>query len=139
MLKGPIESIEVDRERDDTRKYYQTVNRFRKGFHPRLNAYKDNSGKLIEGDDNILEHWARYFRTQSEKENSEEESDEEVFLTAEPLVMEPSQEEMEKATCNLKTNKAPGEDDITAELIKNASRELKERLHVLICKIWRDE
>ena len=62
-----------------------------------------------------------------------------MFLAAEPLVMEPSQEEMEKAICNLKTNKAPGEDDIRAELIKNASRELKERLHVLTCKIWRDE
>ena len=32
MLKGEIESTEVDRERADTRKYYQTVNRFRKGF-----------------------------------------------------------------------------------------------------------
>jgi hypothetical protein len=53
--------------------------------------------------------------------------------------MEPSQEEMEKAICNLKTNKAPGEDNITVELIKNASRELKERLHVLICKIRRDK
>jgi sorting nexin-29 len=62
-----------------------------------------------------------------------------VFLTAEPLVIEPSQEEMEKAICNLKTNKAPGEDDITAELIKNASCELKERLHILIRKIWRDK
>jgi uncharacterized protein YdcH (DUF465 family) len=61
-----------------------------------------------------------------------------LFLTAEPLVMELSQEEMEKAICNLETNKAPGEDDITAELIKNASRELKDRLHVLICKM-RDE
>jgi len=62
-----------------------------------------------------------------------------VFLTAEPLVMEPSQEEMEKAICNLKTNKAPGEDDITTELIKNASLELKEMFHVLMCKIWRHE
>jgi len=52
-----------------------------------------------------------------------------VFLTAQHIVME----EMEKAICNLKTNKAPGEDDVTAELIKNASRELKERLYVLIC------
>jgi hypothetical protein len=39
----------VDRERADTKKYYETVNRFRKGFQPRLNACKDNSGKLIEG------------------------------------------------------------------------------------------
>ena len=40
-------------------------------------------------DDKILEHWARYFKTQLEKEYSEEEeSDEEVFLTAESLVKE---------------------------------------------------
>jgi len=32
---------------------------------------------------------------------------------------------MEKATCNLKTNKAPEEDDIIAEVIINASQELK--------------
>jgi len=62
-----------------------------------------------------------------------------VFLTAKPQVKEPSQEEMEKVICNLRTNKAPGEDDITAELIKNASQELKKRYHVLVCKIWRDE
>ena len=130
----------MDRERADTRKYYQIVKQFRKGFQPRLKACKDNSGKLTEGDDKILEHWAGYFKTQFEKEYSEEEeSDEEVYLTAEPLVKEPSQEEMEKAICILKINRAPGEDDITAELIKNACQELKTRLYALICKIWRDE
>ena len=36
-------------------------------------------------------------------------------------------------------NKAPGEDGIIAELIKNASQELKTRLYALIRKIWRDE
>jgi len=46
---------------------------------------------------------------------------------------------MEKAIVNLKTNKVSGEDDITTEFIENGSRELKERLHVLICKMWRDE
>jgi hypothetical protein len=40
-----------------------------------------------------------------------------VFLTAEPLVKEPTQEEKEKVIGNLKTNKAPGEEDIIAELI----------------------
>jgi len=40
---------------------------------------------------------------------------------------------------NLKINKAPREDDIIVELIKNANQELKKRLHTLICKIWRDE
>jgi hypothetical protein len=62
-----------------------------------------------------------------------------VFLTAEPLIKELTQEEMEKAFGNLKTNKVPGEDDIIAELIKNSSQELKKRLHALICNILRDE
>jgi hypothetical protein len=87
----------------------------------------------------MLDHWAKYFNTQFEKENSEEESDVEVFLTAEPLVKEPTQEEKEKVIGNLETNKAPGEDDIIAELIKNASRELKKRLYALVYKIREDE
>ena len=95
----------MDQERDDTKKYYRTVKQFRKGFQPRMNACKDNSGKLIERDNKILEHWVRYFKTQFNKEYSEEESDEEVYLTAEPLVKEPSQREMEKAICTLKINK----------------------------------
>jgi len=49
--------------------------------------------------------------------------------------MEPSQEEVEKAICNLKIHKAPGEDDIIAELIEHASQELKKRLHALICRM----
>jgi len=63
------------------------VNWLRKGLQPCLKACKDNSRKLIG--DKILEHWAKYFKTQFEKENDEKE---EVFQTAEPLVKEPSQE-----------------------------------------------
>jgi hypothetical protein len=70
MLRRQIESTEVDMERADTRKCYQSVNRFRKGCQPRINACKDNSGKLIEGNEKILEHWAKYFRTQFEKQTT---------------------------------------------------------------------
>jgi hypothetical protein len=109
MLKRQIENIQENRERADTRKYYQRVNRLKTEFQPHLNAFKDNNVQLIEGDDKILEHWVKYFKTKFEKENSDEENDN-VFLTAEPLLKEPSQEQMEKAICNLLTNQAPGED-----------------------------
>jgi len=111
ILKRQTESIEVGLERVDARKYYQTVNLFRKLFQPRLNACKDNNGKLIEGDDKILEHWVTDFKTQLAKEYSDEESDEEVFVTAELLLKEPSQEEMEKTICNLKINEEAEEDE----------------------------
>jgi hypothetical protein len=62
MLTRQIESIEVDMDRADTRKYYQSVNRIRKGFQPRINACKDNSGKLIEGDEKILEKVGKIFQ-----------------------------------------------------------------------------
>jgi hypothetical protein len=64
---------------------------------------------------------------------------EEVFQTVEPLVKEPSQEELEKVIGKLKINKAPGGDDIIGELFKNAGQELKKRLHTLIRNIWREE
>ena len=67
MLQRQIESTEVDQERADTKKYYQTVNWFREGFQARLNACKDTSGKLIEGDDKMLEHWVRYFKLNLKK------------------------------------------------------------------------
>jgi hypothetical protein len=50
-----------------------------------------------------------------------------VFQTAEPLVKEPSREELEKAIGKLKINKAPGEYDVIGELFKNAEQELKKR------------
>jgi hypothetical protein len=46
---------------------------------------------------------ARYFKTKFEKEYSEEEeSDDEVYLTAEPLVNEPSQKRWKKLFVTLK-------------------------------------
>jgi len=47
--------------------------------------------------------------------------------------MEPSKED---GICNLETNKALGVDDITTELIENASRELKEKRYFLYINIY---
>jgi hypothetical protein len=39
----------------------------------------------------------------------------------------------------LKTNKAAGTDNITGELIKHGGKNLKRKIHKLICRIWNSE
>ena len=39
----------------------------------------------------------------------------------------------------LKTNKAAGTDNITGELIKYGGRTLKQKIHKLLCNIWKSE
>lgn len=46
---------------------------------------------------------------------------------------------MEEALLQIKNNKAPGEDGITAALIKNAGELLISKLHNLICIVWETE
>lgn len=52
---------------------------------------------------------------------------------------EPTVEELGKAIKSLKTNKAAGADQITAELIKSAGHIAHTRLHSLVVRIWREE
>jgi hypothetical protein len=54
------------------------------------------------------------------------------------LVEEPSYEEVEKAIKEVKNYKAPGEDLITAELIKNGGKELWTQIYVFLKEIWKN-
>jgi len=39
----------------------------------------------------------------------------------------------------MKNNKAPDDDNITAEMLKNTGEEMKEELYKMIIKIWKEE
>lgn len=45
-------------------------------------------------------------------------------------------EEVEQQVKKLKNQKSPGEDEVTAELIKNGGEELINKIHKLIQDIW---
>jgi hypothetical protein len=46
---------------------------------------------------------------------------------------------MEKNMEKIKNNTAPGEDEITIELIKNTGMRIKEEIHKLLVQIWNEE
>ena len=56
--------------------------------------------------------------------------------TAVPLVPDPSAFDFEMATEKLKRHKAPGTDQIPAELIKARGRTMRSEIHKLINSIW---
>jgi hypothetical protein len=59
--------------------------------------------------------------------------------TAEPLVPEPSDSEVEMAIEKLKSHKSPGIDQIPAELIKAGGGTIRSEIHKLINSIWNKE
>jgi hypothetical protein len=59
-----------------------------------------------------------------------------MYVTVEPEVPEPSLEDIKAIVEFLKNNKAPGEDNINAELLK---LDLLENLHKTISIIWKEE
>jgi hypothetical protein len=59
--------------------------------------------------------------------------------TAEPLVPEPSDSQVEMAIEKLKRHKSSGNDQIPAELIKAGGRTIRSEISKLINSIWNEE
>jgi hypothetical protein len=59
--------------------------------------------------------------------------------TAEPLVLEPSDSEVEMAIEKLKRHKSPSINPIPAELIKAGGRTIRSEIHKLTNTIWNKE
>ena len=51
----------------------------------------------------------------------------------------PTYEEIEESIKKLKNGRAPGEDNVTPEMIKYGGKQLAKILHELTCAMWRKE
>ncbi|KAJ4433364.1 hypothetical protein ANN_15623 [Periplaneta americana] len=99
-------------EREGTREFYARVKHFKKGFKPRVDFCQDEEGKLIVPITSGYEG-------------------EQQFL--------PGKDEVLSMIDTLKNNKTPGEDGITAELIKYGGEKLKLNIVRLVQNTWRKE
>ena len=93
------------------------INVFKKGYQPRTIIVKDEKGDLVTDSHSIMVRWRNYFSQLLNVHGAKEVRQAQIH-TAEPLVPEPSDFEVELATEKLKIHKSPGIDQIPAELIK---------------------
>jgi len=60
-MKNIIESIEEDQKHNNTRKMYQTVNQFKKGYQHKFSIIRNKKGELVMNTKVKAEIWKEYF------------------------------------------------------------------------------
>jgi hypothetical protein len=117
---------------------YRVINKFRKGYQPRINIIKDEKGNLLADPHSVLNRWKNFFNQVLHVHGVHDVRQKDIHM-AEPLVPEPGLVEAEIVIGKLKSYKSPGADQIPAEMIKVGGETLYSEIHRLSCSIWNEE
>jgi hypothetical protein len=110
-LKGKINEIETNSQRNNVRAMYIGINSHRKGFQARLNVVRNEEGNLVADAQGVLKKWKDHFsKILNVHKGHEQETTANEVHTAEPHVPKPSLAEIVNAIKKLKNNRAPGMD-----------------------------
>jgi hypothetical protein len=149
-MKERLEEIEQLIKKNERRKFYKAFDKANRGLKPRIIHCKTKTGKVICEESKVLERWEEHFKELLNKEVEDErmewdETDMESVQKGkrrkeEEANIDPSTRwEVEYHIQKTKNNKAPGEDNIVAELIKHGGEALVDAVHKLIRTIWETE
>jgi sorting nexin-29 len=136
-----ISDVQEAHSMNESRKFYKAINTTKKSFHARVSVCRRKDGSLVCDKDGVLDRWKEHF---NELLNSG--ADEYLSHNRRPYEIDdgkefdpPSLEEVASAISGLKNNKAPGLDNLPAELFKTGCEELISMLHQLIVRVWSEE
>ena len=137
-LKAKIEDLETNSKIKNIRDLYRGISDFKKGYQPRTNIVKDETGDLVTGSYSILARWRDYFSQLLNVHGVHDIRQTETHI-AETLVPEQNVFEFDLAIEKLKSHKSPRINQIPAELIKEGGRTIRYQIHKLIISIWNKE
>jgi hypothetical protein len=137
-LKGKITEIELNTKDKNIRDMNRGITEFKKGYQPKTILVMDEQGDLLADPQKILFRWKNYFCQLLNVQGPGGIRQTEIH-TAEPFVPGPNAAEVEVALRKMKTYKAPGSDQISAELVQAGGGTLHSEIHKLIMLIWNKE
>lgn len=98
---------------------------------------KNQTGELVTNKWEVAEEFKIYFdKLLNNTTTRTNEHTKIQYSSVEPYISSPSRSEINAAINKLKNNKAPGEDHIVAELVKNSGEAVKNEVWKLINIIW---
>lgn len=138
--KEEVQNLEILRDKNQARKFYQSVSKQKKGFSPTTSFCNDKDGNLITDKEKVLQRWSECFiELLNGEQSSETPQEESIDFENNEDVPPPTIQEVENAIQSLKNNKSAGSDGIPAELLKAAGTTFISAFHQLLVKIWNAE
>ncbi|CAH2107939.1 unnamed protein product [Euphydryas editha] len=134
FLQNVCTDIEQHSVKFQTADLFKKVRLLSRQVKPKIWVVEDEDGKLLHDFNDIADRWRRYCEELywDDQRNSVSSPDWNS-LTLEPNIL---RSEITSALHHIKPNKAPGPDDITAEILKSLGDTAINSLHTICNKIW---
>ena len=127
-------------ERGDTRTVYKITKTLTGGFTSKTTVVKDKDGKVLTKEQDQLDRWEEHFReTLNRPDPDVEAAIEDMGFQMEMTRGNITQQETERAIRQTKGNRAPGEDRVTADMLKADPTTSAKSLKKLCNKVWEEE
>lgn len=124
--------IEELNEQNETSKMFKEIKRLTRSFKARTWAIEDEDGNILTDKNEIAERWKTYCQ-ELYRDSSGKLSRVPIPEEKEPSILK---DEIRRAIAKLKNNKAPGADEITAEMLKASGEEGVDILYKVCNDIW---
>ncbi|CAF2117989.1 unnamed protein product [Rotaria magnacalcarata] len=135
-IKGQCQQIEDNNRKGKTRDLFKKIDEIKRTFHAKIGTIKDKQGRdLIEKED-IKKRWREYTEELYKKDAQSIDVNDGSTIELEPNILE---SEIKWTLECIANNKAPGIDEIPAELFKILGDDAVKILLAICQQIWKTQ